>query len=254
MNSGRCTPESPLAALLASSSAFSLSPRLRHTSHTLTAASWPALARYLPFLLNFIVQITPVECTVFQDPSQEHPCAAPSQASARAQSISKQSGCWCTAAAKIVGRGLTIVCIEFLDDAEVRKLLDQLGVRLHLHRLVRAAPRRRGRPAAQAAEGGPRVHLRDPTRHPSANRLELLGRLQTRLAGPPAHAHGQIQGTHSADTLKLVGLIADKAGRAISTCAPAHAHGQTEGMHSANILDMLKITVDKAGRATSTCA
>ncbi len=58
-----CGPESPLAAPLAPSSAFSVSPRLRQTSHTLTAASWPALAKYFPFLLNFIVHITPAHHT-----------------------------------------------------------------------------------------------------------------------------------------------------------------------------------------------
>ena len=84
---GRCTPESPLAAPLATSSAFSLSPRLRQTSHTLTAASWPALARYFPFLLNFIVQITPAQRTNSQGHTQEPSCC---QASATAQNLSKQ--------------------------------------------------------------------------------------------------------------------------------------------------------------------
>jgi len=43
--------------------------------------------------------------------------------------------------------GVTVVRIEFLDDAEVRELLDHFGVCLHLDGLVRAAPRR-GRGAA----------------------------------------------------------------------------------------------------------
>lgn len=219
MNSGRCTPESPLAALLASSSAFSLSPRLRHTSHTLTAASWPALARYLPFLLNFIVQITPVECTVFQDPSQEHPCAAPSQASARAQSISKQSGCWCTAAAKIVGEVLPLCalsswmmqrCVSSLTSLECACTFTGLsGPRPEgeagplLKRLkedpvsICAIPPGIRQPTdlnywddcRQGWQGHQHMHMGRYKARIQPTHLNWWGLLQTRLAEPSAHAH-----------------------------------------------------------------
>ncbi len=55
--SGECLPASLTDCSLSLSALAS--PRFRHTSHTRTAASWPALARYLPFLLNFMVHTTP---------------------------------------------------------------------------------------------------------------------------------------------------------------------------------------------------
>lgn len=56
------------------------------------------------------------------------------------------------ASGKTLKGSLTVVSIEFLDDDKVRELLDQLGVRENLDRLVRAPPRRRSRPAVQPVE------------------------------------------------------------------------------------------------------
>ena len=62
---------------------------------------------------------------------------------------------------------LTVVSIEFLDDHKVRELLDQLGVREDLHRLVGAPPRWGCRPAVQPVERWP-FQLHTPEMTPSS--------------------------------------------------------------------------------------